>query len=750
MIDDNQSYKNFENFVFRTPLLSLNYIQSKFNEKVTSIETIQEICRSPIINEAIFLASPDLHSQLIKWLNNELTNQKEINQLIYSITKYLLRMGSRCTPFGLFAGYSLGKFGDQSKIVLNDVNNYYGHLRLDMNYLCALAMDLAKKPKIKKQIKFYPNSSIYSSGNNLRYVEYQYINGRRNHFVVGIENSEYLQLILKVAKKGALVKELVNLLIDDEITYQEAEEFIEELIESQILISELEPSVTGSEFLDQIINILKPLNDIDDILRYLHEIKSDIQSICNQTIGISVNNYTDIPNKLSNLNTKYDLKYLFQTDMVIFCKENMLAKNVADDVIKGIEILNRFTPSWSDENLLKFKEAFYERYEERVMPLSKVLDVESGIGYIQSNGGGDISPLVDDLVIPAKSNQIERTIKWNAIHSFLQKKYNESITKGLKEVEIFDKEIQDFELNWNDLPHTISTMVEVTELSDEEGKNPTIYLSSAGGSSAVNLLGRFCHSNDSLLKYVREITENEQNNNKDKIFAEIVHLPESRTGNILLRPELRDYEIPYLAKASASTKKQIALDDLYISVKQGKKIILHSKCLNKEIVPRLSTAHNYSNSALPIYQFLCDLQTQDLRKGVNFNWGPLAGEYSFLPRVKYRNIILSKATWNIKQQDVDGLVKTINDNEFKIKVKQWKEKFNLPDYVLLVDGDNELLIHLNNLLCIKTLLSLVKKRPGFQLKEFLFNSEKALVKRGEENFTNQVIFSFYKSRLINN
>jgi len=746
MNENKTYYRYFDNFLIRTPLLSLNYIQKVFNEKDTSVETIQEICRNPIINEAIFLASPNFYEQLMKWLNNDLSVQKDIDQLIYTITKYLLRMGSRCTPFGLFAGYSLGKISDQTNIELEKSNHYYGHLRLDMNYLCSLAMDLAKIPGIKKQIKFYSNSSIYNSGENLRYVEYQYINSRRNHFIVGVENSEYVYQVLQVAANGSSIEELANLLVDEEISFKEAESFIDELIESQLLISELEPSVTGPEFLDQIINILEPLNDKDGALSYLHEIKSDIQGICNQPIGISVNNYNEITNKLSNLNTKYDLKYLFQTDMVVSCKEDEINKNVTDDVIKGIEILNRLTPSWSNENLSKFKEAFYERYEEREEPLSKVMDVESGIGYLQNNGSGDISPLVDDLALPAASVQNETNIKWNSIQSFLLKKYTEATSKGLKEIEILDDEIKDFPVKWDNLPPTISSMVEIIETSDEDGSDSVIYLNSAGGSSSANLLGRFCHSDENLFRYVKRITETEQNDNKDIIYAEIVHLPESRTGNILLRPQLRQYEIPYLAKASVLSEKQIPLDDLYISVKQGRKIVLRSKSLNKEIIPRHSTAHNYSNNALPIYQFLCDLQTQDLRGGVSFNWSSLANGFSFLPRVKYKNIILSKATWNVKKVDIEDLIKQNDNKDIVDKAKVWKEKFELPDYVLLADGDNELLLNLNNSLCINTLLSLVKNREGFQLKEFLFNPEKALVKRGEDSFTNQVIFSFYKSR----
>ncbi|NOQ24519.1 MAG: hypothetical protein GQ564_04080, partial [Bacteroidales bacterium] len=112
MNENKTYYKSFDNFIIRTPILSLNYIQSVFSNKDTTVETIQEICKDPIVNEAFYLASPDLHKQLIKWLNKELTDQKETENLKFTITKYLMRMGSRCTPFGLFAGYSLGKIGE--------------------------------------------------------------------------------------------------------------------------------------------------------------------------------------------------------------------------------------------------------------------------------------------------------------------------------------------------------------------------------------------------------------------------------------------------------------------------------------------------------------------------------------------------------------------------------------------------------------------------------------------------------------
>ena len=64
------------------------------------------------------------------------------------------------------------------------------------------------------------------------------------------------------------------------------------------------------------------------------------------------------------------------------------------------------------------------------------------------------------------------------------------------------------------------------------------------------------------------------------MFAEIVHLPESRIGNILMRPVLRQYEIPYLCGTTLSEEFQIPLTDLLVGI-EGDKVVLRSQKLNK-------------------------------------------------------------------------------------------------------------------------------------------------------------------------
>ncbi|WP_410723123.1 lantibiotic dehydratase, partial [Burkholderia sp. SIMBA_042] len=78
--------------------------------------------------------------------------------------------------------------------------------------------------------------------------------------------------------------------------------------------------------------------------------------------------------------------------------------------------------------------------------------------------------------------------------------------------------------------------------------------------------------------------------------------------------------------------------------------------------------------------------------------------YSFFPRIEYKNIILSPATWFMKNSDIEHLLKITDDAELLTAVKILRERFSFPEYILLSEGDNELLINLTNATSVKMLL----------------------------------------------
>ena len=732
-------YRSFSSVLFRAPLFSLSQMAHFDNLLAENKQWNQ----SSEINEALFLASPVLYREVMKYLSDGL-NKQELKRFQISLLKYYTRMCIRCTPFGLFAGCGAGKIGERSNIELLSLDRFRSNTRMDMNYLCALIKDVTNTDNIKKQALYFPNSTLYSSGKNLRYIECRFFNSRRKYSLSEADHSEYLYEILHKAGKGGTIDYLASLLIDEDITIEEAREFINELIDNQILISELEPSVTGNELLSQFIAKLTKLKGTEEIIASLKKVRILLHNIDHEAIGRPVGMYDHVKDGLKKFITNYDEKYLFQSDLCIKSKQATIGNDITNVVYKGIKALSRLSLQYENPLLKKFREEFYKKYEDEEIPLAQALDIETGVGFGNIDGQrGDIAPLLEKIFF-ARQQPTVQEMKISQVQMMLCKKYDEFLKDSASnEIHLTNRDLEPFPENWDDLPYTISAMIEVIH-TEECPEGLLISMKNAGGSSAANLLGRFCYLDEKIHDHVRKIVKIEQELNPDKLLAEIVHLPESRIGNILMRPVLRDYEIPYLANPSVEKDKVIPITDLMVSVVQGRYIKLRSKRLNKEVLPRLSSAHNFSNNSLPIYHFLCTLQTQGLRGGIGFNWGALLESKPFLPRVRYENIIFSPAIWNITGDDIK-LIPKITDKHFFGKVLDFKKKRNIPDKVLLVQGDNKLLIDFNHELSVQMLFSEVKKNP-FKLEEFLFDGQYSLVKRGSEVFTNQVIINFYKDK----
>lgn len=732
------AYSFLSNYCLRTPLLSLDTILNHTKEKVIEDSYLEKQWKNESLKEAVFLASPYFFGELELLFNDKIKDVKKQEKLKQSFLKYVIRASSRCTPFGLFAGVSLGEFDDTTNIKLKPLEELKRQTHLDMNYIVALSDYLANKPVIKKQLLFYPNTSLYKIADQYRYIEYKLKKTKREYSVEGVMYSPYIESVLKAAEEGKTIFELMHVIDEDDITNEEVIIFIESLINNQILVSELAPSVTGENMFLEIIKTISKLKECDLYVNQLIKLQKAILELDLCLIN-EKKKYEKCYAILDEIGCCYNVKYVFQTNIFTKLDDNKLQRKIGYKLRNAIPLLNILNQNKENNNLRQFKKKFLERYEGRKIPLVQALDIEIGIGYIQNEIISDTVPFLNDIKPRGSKSSLYNQPPLTSSEIILQKLLYKAFINGDYIIELKDTFFKDEAFCLENNSDTLSALIEVITLDEEE----FICLNSFGGSSGANLIARFCEGDDELLKHITEITTLEQQMNKDKVLAEIVHLPEARVGNVIKRPHIRSFELPYLGKSNLPLEEQIAINDILVYLKKGE-LVLWSKKLDKEILPRLTNAHNYAKKSLPIYHFLCDLQSQNTQKSLSFSWESLAVNQTFLPRVCHKKIILSKAKWILSVADIQPILNLYNKTDELLKeVSLWRKNLQMPKLIQLREGDNTLLINLENVTMIKLLLSSIKSKEQFVLEEFLFN-EKSLVKnKRKENTANQFVISFY-------
>ena len=709
--------------VLRTPALSF--------ETPITIANLQQLLNSPSFMEALYLASPQFYEKSKAWADGSL-DPKEHKKVLFSIINYLNRMRSRCTPFGLFAGCSVVEWNEEEESVF--IRNSYGkkHTRLDMHYLCNLAQELASSPLLSNKLRFFSNSTHYHIGNEVRYVEYEYQNGERIHLLNSVESTPLLQDILKHCKEGLTKEQLVQVLTKQDIQQEEAMDYIDQVINAQLLVSELEPSLTGEEYIQQLIAILERINEPVDhsvaaVLKKLKAIDCQLSALDDTPI-CSPDLYEEVAAVIKDWGLDIERNKLFQTDLIHTLQTANLSKSLQTTLLELMPVLGFLSPAGVNKRLQEFKQKFYERYEEAEVPLLAVMDTDTGICYSEIGKNGAAS-LIDDLLLPEVS--FGPTPDHSKGEQFLFEKIRLAESKGQKCIHL--EEFKD-EISYSEQDGFPPSLAVLFRLVDKK----TIHVEGMMGPSAVNLLGRFAHADTEIGELVREITQHEQEVNSEVLFAEIVHMPEKRVSNILMRPVVRKYEIPYLAKSCLPEDQQLPLQDIFLSVKKDR-LVIRSERLNKEIMPRLGTAHNYTHNSLPVYHFLCDMQNQGIKSGFNVQWSPAHYQTQVLPRLMYKNAVLGLASWELKKAAFEELIKCKNE-ALEEAFKKFQTKWALPDLFVYAEGDRTLLVDANNMLTVNSWINTIKTKESILLKEFLFEPTSAPVHDLEgKSYVNQFI-----------
>jgi len=703
--------------VLRTPILPF--------EMKCSLEEFHRIRKTPLFEEALLITSPELYGQVKKDL--ELNDR----DLFLSVYKYFLRMSFRCTPFGIFSGLSLCRVSNLTQIIINPFEEHKRYSRLDSYYLNAFIEHILNDSALRRSIKWFSNNTISEVDESFRYVDYIIKGTTRRYVFSRIEQDEYLLGVISAANRGGTYEELMAAFGSDQ-GFSEAEkiDFLDQLVNARLLISELEPAITGVDIAERTILILNKYNVGSRYANYLESLTSLISEIDSEQIGNGLVKYERVLNLAMEWNSNLDKKHILQTDLSISTSTASINSDILAELQDVIVYLSKLNGIGKNNRLLGFAQSFTERYGDSWQSLSEVLDIEHGLGYpIGLSANRDNLPILDTVRWEINDNENFQFAQLSPdIVALLQK----CLMEGHLEIEI-PKGIAESYNAIGRLPTSFYSICSMLRNSNNECIE--LEYRGSGGPSASNLFGRFSTSQPDIKKLIDQLVEAEERSHPDIIFAEVVHLSQTRTGNVLTRKTPRKYEIPILSTPGVDSDHVIHLEDILVTVRH-EKIYLYSKSKQKYIITRNTTAHNFGNDNVPYYQFLCELQGQENQTQLKWSWGGY-DKLKFLPRVKYGRTVLSKARWIVEESDLHGGI--INMGNLLRVLEELKESKQLPDIIVLSQYDNQIPLNLLDDFCREILIKELKKNGVLILEECLFNDQSLVVKGANGSFSNELI-----------
>jgi class I lanthipeptide synthase len=714
---------------------------------------LRDLLTRPAVLEALHLATPALLEALEEWRRHP--DGKKGRRAEEALVRYAFRMAARATPFGTFAACTAGRVhagvDEGNRLMLAPQASYRRHSRLDMGYLFSLAGELNEDRELRRSLRYRPNTSIYRAGGRLRYAEARLNGPHINYHLVAVEPDEFLEAALARAADGATPDEIAAVVAasdpDGEITLDAAAGYVTELIDSQLLTSDLWPALTGPEAVHGLIETLEglPSPKAAAAAATLRGAREALEQLDRNGLGNDPDRYSEIARRLEPLPQRSERQHLFQVDL-FKPGQVSLAPAVLDEVARGLEALHRLHTPILGDSLDGFRERFIDRYgTDRLVPFLEALDVEVGAGQPLSAMGGDTSPLLDGLDFSSEDD-VEK-VRWGKREQLLLRKLMEATAAGAFEIVIDDDDLAGLETPTRPpLPDSFQAMAILGTTGEEAlaAGDFLVWVRTAFGPSGARLAGRFCHADAEIADLVSEQLRAEEALDPDAVFAEVVHVAPGRVGNVGSRPVLRDWEIPYLGVSGAPRERQIPLDDLLVTV-EGEEVVLYSARLRRRVLPRLTTAHNFVLGNLAAYRILCSLQPQGMRSGLQWTWHPFQKQ-PFLPRVRCGRAILSRACWRVTAEEIEDLAAR-RDADRYAAMQRWRQQRGIPRRVLLAELESDLLVDFDHVLSVDAFVGAARQIDGaFELSEFWPSFEELPVRGPEGRFVHELTIPFTRHR----
>ncbi|WP_343559641.1 thiopeptide-type bacteriocin biosynthesis protein [Sphingobacterium sp.] len=525
-----------------------------------------------------------------------------------------------------------------------------------------------------------PKSQLRLQSNTTWYVRgdvirYVYRNGDRFE-LSEIAYYPEIEQILKQCDDTINYDQLLLEILGAELEREVVEELIEELISSQLILTSNHPNILGKDY------------------------------------------FARIGKKDDHNNQKYTL-----------CTAPLHSGSIHSGITKNIQELITFLEGKigipaRTETLATFISAFRKKYDQQAIPIMEALDPVTGIGYGDMEQQLQESPIVQQILQHKKESgrKAEESEFGNELLKYLAK------TNSFDQIDLAEIDMPARTTERLPLPNTLSALFKIID--------GNIILDHLGGATAASLCGRFNLADDQIQELGKLIANTEQNANPDVLFFDIGYMGEPSVDNINRRRTTYDFEVGILSFGDRSTR--LKLSDIYLKV-EGQELFLFSASLKKRLVPRLSTAYNYTRSDLSLFRLFCDLQSQGLRHSIMPDWKRIFSGLDKTPRISFKNMVLQP-----KGAEVTYKPHFDQDSEFE----RYLADLKLGRYIKAGYADQTLQIDSLSIEDRSLLRSILKVKQRLWLQEAIVEQMPVIKDLNGRGFKSEFLLSFYHKQQI--
>lgn len=709
-------YNSSDIFIIRTPLFPIVMYTKIFDENeilLSEDRLIDFVSNNDIIKEAILVSSIPLYNELKR--KHGIKDYKNKEKIISSLVKYLIRMTTRATPFGLFAGVGTGSFSNSTEINIMENKNNFKRTRPDMEWILGIIKNLEQEFSCLENLYLIKNKLAFQDGDRL---EISYLSNcgqtakenNSDNLIASVRNTSQVKKVLKMAEKPIRYKELFKILIEKnpDVSKEKISNFLNELVSNEYLITELKPSLDTPDVFQCLIHKISLINSKEKLYNDLLEIEMLIREYDKIPIGEGINKYLAIINKMERI---HKCKNYLQVDMLTNTKKVNLDNKIKIEVEKLGALLFKLSSNGSKYNYLQeYLDEFLEVYgEEREIQVLELLHEGKGLG----------APFGYTKPMSTKKREYDKEdIEESRLKNYLINKVLKCIRDNEEEVILSDEEIEEYSINYNtnEIPQSIEIFTHISKVNLDGNEDFRLYLSPLWGSRSYGKsFGRFMDMFPIKMRDYLINIEKEQNNlcDKDTIIANINELPQvGRLSNVSLNLNACEYDLTISANDSKE-KKSINIDDLYIGVEiknNKRKFYIKSKSLNKKIIFK---ANNMLNIRLcsNVYRLLLEIsmmEEKDITSILYTTFFTTFNNFNFVPRIIYSKSVLYPATWLINSKNLGLDITKCSKDEFYEAINLWINDYKVPNYVYLKESDNRLLLNLKNKLHLNEIYLLLK------------------------------------------